>query len=52
MSRSPLIHTRGLGKVYAPGIGDDTRNIEALLAGIRALVDVPGAEYDGWGAGV
>src|SRR5205085_3183325 len=24
-------------KVYAPGIGDDTRNIEALLATIRAL---------------
>jgi tripeptide aminopeptidase len=25
------------GKIYAPGIGDDTRNIEALLAMIRAL---------------
>ncbi|HEV2880804.1 MAG TPA: M20/M25/M40 family metallo-hydrolase [Pyrinomonadaceae bacterium] len=25
------------GRVYAPGIGDDTRNIEALLAMIRAL---------------
>src|SRR6266508_2979679 len=25
------------GMVYAPGIGDDTRNIEALLATIRAL---------------
>src|SRR3977135_410628 len=25
------------GKVYAPGIGDETRNIEALLATIRAL---------------
>src|SRR4030095_13751769 len=25
------------GGVYAPGIGDDTRNIEALLATIRAL---------------
>jgi acetylornithine deacetylase/succinyl-diaminopimelate desuccinylase-like protein len=25
------------GKAYAPGIGDDTRNIEALLASIRAL---------------
>ena len=25
------------GLVYAPGIGDDTRNIEALLATIRAL---------------
>ncbi len=27
------------GKIYAPGIGDDTRNIEALLAMIRALND-------------
>src|SRR3984893_2196081 len=27
------------GKIYAPGIGDDTRNIEALLATIRALSD-------------
>ena len=25
------------GKVYAPGIGDDTRNIEAMLASIRAM---------------
>ena len=25
------------GKIYAPGVGDDTRNIEALLASIRAL---------------
>ena len=25
------------GKVYAPGIGDDTRNVEALLTTIRAL---------------
>lgn len=25
------------GRIYAPGIGDDTRNIEALLASIRAL---------------
>jgi len=25
------------GKVFAPGVGDDTRNIEALLATIRAL---------------
>src|SRR5215207_4587709 len=25
------------GRVYAPGIGDDTRNIEAMLATIRAL---------------
>ena len=27
------------GKIFAPGIGDDTRNIEALLASIRALND-------------
>ncbi|HXG91679.1 MAG TPA: M20/M25/M40 family metallo-hydrolase [Blastocatellia bacterium] len=25
------------GKIYAPGVGDDTRNVEALLASIRAL---------------
>lgn len=25
------------GKVFAPGIGDDTRNVEAVLASIRAL---------------
>lgn len=25
------------GKIFAPGVGDDTRNIEALLATIRAL---------------
>ena len=25
------------GKVFAPGIGDDTRNVEALLASMRAL---------------
>ena len=25
------------GKVFAPGVGDDTRNIEALLASMRAL---------------
>jgi len=25
------------GKVYGPGVGDDTRNVEALLASIRAL---------------
>lgn len=25
------------GKVYAPGVGDDTRNIAAMLAAIRAL---------------
>ena len=27
------------GKIYAPGVGDNTRNIEALLATIRALDD-------------
>ncbi|HEY0077131.1 MAG TPA: M20/M25/M40 family metallo-hydrolase [Pyrinomonadaceae bacterium] len=25
------------GRIYAPGVGDDTRNIEAILAAIRAL---------------
>ena len=25
------------GKVFAPGVGDDTRNIEAILASLRAL---------------
>jgi acetylornithine deacetylase/succinyl-diaminopimelate desuccinylase-like protein len=25
------------GKIYAPGVGDDTRNVEALLAAARAL---------------
>ena len=25
------------GRIYAPGVGDDTRNIEALLASLRAL---------------
>lgn len=25
------------GKVFAPGVGDDTRNVEALLASMRAL---------------
>jgi tripeptide aminopeptidase len=25
------------GKIYAPGVGDDTRNVEALLAALRAL---------------
>ena len=29
------------GRVYAPGVGDDTRNIEALLAMIRALDAAP-----------
>ena len=34
------------GRVYAPGIGDDTRNIEALLATIRAL-DAAGIKTKG-----
>jgi tripeptide aminopeptidase len=34
------------GQIYAPGIGDDTRNIEALLASIRAL-DVAGIRTRG-----
>ena len=25
------------GRIYAPGVGDDTRNVEALLASIRAM---------------
>ncbi|CAN5866836.1 M20/M25/M40 family metallo-hydrolase [soil metagenome] len=34
------------GRVHAPGVGDDTRNIEALLATIRAL-DAAGIETKG-----
>jgi tripeptide aminopeptidase len=34
------------GKVYAPGVGDDTRNIEALLATVRAL-DAAGVKTKG-----
>src|SRR5215204_5804733 len=34
------------GKVYAPGVGDDTRNVEALLASIRAL-DAAGVKTKG-----
>ena len=34
------------GRVHAPGIGDDTRNIEALLATIRAL-DAAGIKTKG-----
>lgn len=34
------------GRVHAPGIGDDTRNIEALLATIRAL-DTAGIKTKG-----
>lgn len=28
------------GKIFAPGVGDDTRNVEAILASIRALDNV------------
>jgi acetylornithine deacetylase/succinyl-diaminopimelate desuccinylase-like protein len=34
------------GRLYAPGIGDDTRNIEAMLATIRAL-DAAGVKTKG-----
>lgn len=34
------------GKVYAPGVGDDTRNIEAMLAAVRAL-DAAGLKTKG-----
>jgi acetylornithine deacetylase/succinyl-diaminopimelate desuccinylase-like protein len=34
------------GRVYAPGVGDDTRNVEALLATIRAL-DAAGVRTKG-----
>ncbi len=34
------------GNVYAPGVGDDTRNIEAMLATIRAL-DAAGVKTRG-----
>jgi acetylornithine deacetylase/succinyl-diaminopimelate desuccinylase-like protein len=34
------------GKIYAPGVGDDTRNVEALLAMIRAL-DAAGVKTRG-----
>ncbi|MDT7806580.1 MAG: tripeptide aminopeptidase [Acidobacteriota bacterium] len=34
------------GKIYAPGVGDDTRNIEAMLATIRAL-DAAGVKTKG-----
>ena len=34
------------GRVFAPGVGDDTRNIEALLATIRAL-DAAGLKTKG-----
>jgi tripeptide aminopeptidase len=34
------------GRVYAPGVGDDTRNVEALLAALRAL-DAAGVKTKG-----
>jgi tripeptide aminopeptidase len=34
------------GRVYAPGVGDDTRNIEAMLATVRAL-DAAGVRTKG-----
>ncbi|HEX8684994.1 MAG TPA: M20/M25/M40 family metallo-hydrolase, partial [Pyrinomonadaceae bacterium] len=34
------------GRVYAPGVGDDTRNVEALLATVRAL-DAAGVKTKG-----
>lgn len=34
------------GKIYAPGVGDNTRNVEALLATIRAL-DHAGVRTEG-----
>ena len=34
------------GRVYAPGVGDDTRNIEAMLATVRAL-DAAGVKTKG-----
>lgn len=34
------------GRIYAPGVGDDTRNIEAMLAIMRAL-DVVGVQTKG-----
>jgi tripeptide aminopeptidase len=34
------------GKLYAPGVGDDTRNVEAMLAMVRAL-DAAGVKTKG-----
>ena len=34
------------GRVYAPGVGDDTRNVEAMLAAVRAL-DAAGLKTKG-----
>jgi acetylornithine deacetylase/succinyl-diaminopimelate desuccinylase-like protein len=34
------------GRVYAPGVGDDTRNVEAMLASVRAM-DAAGLKTKG-----
>jgi tripeptide aminopeptidase len=34
------------GKIYAPGVGDDTRNVEAMLAALRAM-DAAGVKTKG-----
>jgi acetylornithine deacetylase/succinyl-diaminopimelate desuccinylase-like protein len=34
------------GRVYAPGVGDDTRNVEAMLAAVRAM-DAAGLKTKG-----
>jgi acetylornithine deacetylase/succinyl-diaminopimelate desuccinylase-like protein len=34
------------GKIYAPGVGDDTRNVEAMLAAVRAM-DAAGLKTKG-----
>ncbi|HEX8291574.1 MAG TPA: M20/M25/M40 family metallo-hydrolase, partial [Pyrinomonadaceae bacterium] len=34
------------GKIYAPGVGDDTRNVEAMLAALRAM-DAAGLKTKG-----
>ncbi|HEV2860197.1 MAG TPA: M20/M25/M40 family metallo-hydrolase [Pyrinomonadaceae bacterium] len=39
------VEERG-GRLYAPGIGDDTRNVEAMLAALRAL-DAAGVRTKG-----
>ncbi|HLM55708.1 MAG TPA: M20/M25/M40 family metallo-hydrolase [Pyrinomonadaceae bacterium] len=39
------VEERG-GRLYAPGIGDDTRNVEAMLAAVRAL-DAAGVRTKG-----
>lgn len=36
-ANTPLTTRLEGGRIYAPGVGDDTRNVEALLAMIRAM---------------